>query len=46
MRIEFTVFGDAKPAGSKRAFAIRKAGIPTGQIAVRATIYLTHQSDL
>jgi len=34
VRIEFTVYGDAKPAGSKRAFAIRRGGIPTGQVAV------------
>jgi Holliday junction resolvase RusA-like endonuclease len=33
-RISFTVLGDAKPAGSKRAFAIRRGGVPTGQIAV------------
>lgn len=32
--IQFVVYGDAKPAGSKRAFAIRSNGIPTGQIAV------------
>ncbi len=32
--IQFTVLGDAKPAGSKRAFAIRKGGVPTGRIAV------------
>lgn len=32
--ITFTVLGDAKPAGSKRAFAIKRNGIPTGQIAV------------
>ena len=32
--VAFTVFGEAKPAGSKRAFAIRRNGVPTGQIAV------------
>jgi Holliday junction resolvase RusA-like endonuclease len=32
--ITFTVLGDAKPAGSKRAFAIKRGGVPTGQIAV------------
>ncbi len=32
--IKFTVWGEAKPAGSKRAFAIRRNGIPTRQIAV------------
>lgn len=32
--IAFTVYGVAKPAGSKRAFAIRKNGVPTGRIAV------------
>jgi Holliday junction resolvase RusA-like endonuclease len=32
--LTFTVYGKPQPAGSKRAFAIRKAGIPTGQIAV------------
>jgi Holliday junction resolvase RusA-like endonuclease len=30
----FCVLGLPRPAGSKRAFAIRKAGIPTGRIAV------------
>lgn len=33
-RITFTVFGDAKPAGSKRAFALRKNGVLTGRVAV------------
>lgn len=33
-RITFTVLGDAKPSGSKRAFAVRRNGVPTGQIAV------------
>lgn len=28
------VFGHAAPAGSKRAFAIKRAGVPTGQVAV------------
>lgn len=32
--ITFTVLGEAKPAGSKRAFAIRKGGAFTGRIAV------------
>mgnify|MGYP001180875411 CR=1 FL=1 len=32
--ITFTVYGVARPAGSKRAFAIRKNGQPTGKIAV------------
>ena len=33
--IEFTVYGQPQPAGSKRAFAIRKAsGTPTGQVVV------------
>lgn len=32
--IQFTVHGVAQPAGSKKAFAIRKGGVPTGQIAV------------
>lgn len=34
LRIAFTVFGDAKPAGSKRAFALRKGGVLTGRVAV------------
>lgn len=34
MELVFTVLGRAQPAGSKRAFAIRKGGVPTGQIAV------------
>jgi Holliday junction resolvase RusA-like endonuclease len=34
MELAFTVLGRAQPAGSKRAFAIRKGGVPTGQIAV------------
>jgi Holliday junction resolvase RusA-like endonuclease len=32
--LEFVVLGLPKPAGSKRAFAIRKGGMPTGKIAV------------
>lgn len=32
--ITFMVLGRPQPAGSKRAFAIRKAGVPTGRIAV------------
>jgi Holliday junction resolvase RusA-like endonuclease len=32
--LRFTVLGKPQPAGSKRAFAIRKGGVPTGQIAV------------
>jgi Holliday junction resolvase RusA-like endonuclease len=32
--ITFVVLGEAKPAGSKRAFAIRKGGVFTGRIAV------------
>jgi Holliday junction resolvase RusA-like endonuclease len=32
--IEFTVLGRPAPAGSKRAFAVRKGGKPTGQVAV------------
>lgn len=34
MDLSFTVLGKPQPAGSKRAFAIRKGGVPTGQIAV------------
>lgn len=34
MELSFTVLGKPQPAGSKRAFAIRKGGVPTGQIAV------------
>jgi|tagenome__1003787_1003787.scaffolds.fasta_scaffold20940909_2 Holliday junction resolvase RusA-like endonuclease len=30
----FTVLGRPQPAGSKKAFAIRKGGMPTGKIAV------------
>jgi len=29
-----TVYGTPAPAGSKKAFAIRRGGVPTGQIAV------------
>jgi Holliday junction resolvase RusA-like endonuclease len=32
--INFIVYGDAKPAGSKRAFALRKNGVLTGRVAV------------
>lgn len=32
--LRFTVLGKAAPGGSKRAFAIRKGGVPTGQVAV------------
>ena len=34
MTIAFTVLGDAKPAGSKRAFALRKGGVLTGRVSV------------
>lgn len=32
--LRFTVLGKPQPAGSKRAFAVKKGGVPTGQIAV------------
>lgn len=32
--LRFVVLGKPQPAGSKRAFAVRRAGVPTGQIAV------------
>jgi Holliday junction resolvase RusA-like endonuclease len=32
--ITFTVFGNSQPAGSKRAFALRKGGVLTGRVAV------------
>lgn len=32
--LRFTVLGRAQPAGSKRAFAIRKGGVLTGKVAV------------
>lgn len=32
--VQFTVLGRPMPAGSKRAFAIRKGGVPTGRVAV------------
>lgn len=32
--IQFTVYGTPRPAGSKKAFAIRKNGVPTGRVAV------------
>jgi Holliday junction resolvase RusA-like endonuclease len=31
---EFVVYGHPQPAGSKKAFAIRKGGKPTGKVAV------------
>lgn len=34
MELSFTVLGKPQPAGSKRAFAIKRGGVPTGQIAV------------
>jgi Holliday junction resolvase RusA-like endonuclease len=34
MELAFTVLGKAQPAGSKRAFAIKRGGVPTGQVAV------------
>ncbi len=34
MRLRFTVIGKPQPAGSKRAFAVRKGGVPTGRVAV------------
>jgi crossover junction endodeoxyribonuclease RusA len=33
-RLDFRVVGVAKPAGSKRAFALRKGGVLTGRVAV------------
>jgi Holliday junction resolvase RusA-like endonuclease len=32
--LAFTVYGKPQPAGSKRAFAIKRGGVPTGQVAV------------
>ncbi len=32
--LSFVVLGKPQPAGSKRAFAIKRDGVPTGQIAV------------
>lgn len=32
--VSFVVLGKPQPAGSKRAFAIKRDGVPTGQIAV------------
>ncbi len=32
--LRFTVVGHPEPGGSKRAFAIRRGGVPTGRIAV------------
>lgn len=34
MELTFVVLGKPQPAGSKRAFAIKRGGVPTGQIAV------------
>jgi Holliday junction resolvase RusA-like endonuclease len=34
IHLAFTVYGKPQPAGSKRAFAVRKGGVATGQIAV------------
>ncbi len=34
MELAFTVFGKPQPAGSKRAFVIRKGGAPTNRAAV------------
>jgi Holliday junction resolvase RusA-like endonuclease len=34
MTFEIVVYGTPAPAGSKKAFAIRRQGIPTGQVAV------------
>lgn len=32
--LAFVVYGRPQPAGSKKPWAVRKAGVPTGQIAV------------
>lgn len=32
--LSFTVLGKPEPAGSKRAFVVRKGGVPTGQVVV------------
>lgn len=32
--LTFTVYGHAEPAGSKRAFAIKRDGVPTGKVTV------------
>ena len=32
--LRFTVLGKPQPAGSKRAFAIKRGGVPTGKVAV------------
>jgi hypothetical protein len=34
MELRFTVLGKPQPAGSKKAFAIKRGGVPTGQVAV------------
>lgn len=34
MELSFVVLGHAQPAGSKRAFAIKRGGVATGQVAV------------
>lgn len=34
-RLEFTALGRPQPAGSKQAFAVRRGGKPTGQVAVK-----------
>ena len=34
MELRFTVYGKPQPAGSKKAFAIKRNGVPTGQVAV------------
>jgi Holliday junction resolvase RusA-like endonuclease len=34
IRLAFTVLGKPQPAGSKRAFAIKRGGVPTGKVAV------------
>jgi crossover junction endodeoxyribonuclease RusA len=33
-QFRFTVYGRPQPAGSKRAFAVKQGGVPTGRIAV------------
>ena len=32
--VSLKIFGHAEPAGSKRAFAVKRKGVPTGQITV------------
>lgn len=34
MELKFVVYGKPQPAGSKKAFAIKRGGVPTGQVAV------------